>query len=312
VRVVSRVPELRSLVRRARARGESIGFVPTMGYLHDGHLALVRRARRESDRVAASIFVNPLQFGPREDYARYPRDEARDARLLRAAGCDWLFVPSLRTMYPPGSTTRVRPGAAAARWEGEFRPGHFEGVATVVLKLLHLVQPDVLYLGQKDAQQARVVDAMLRDLDLPVRLVVCPTQREWDGLARSSRNTYLDPAERARAGGLVRALRAGRDAARRGARDSRAILRAAREELRRTARPDGVDYLALVDPVTLGPLRRLDRRGLLLAAIRIGRTRLIDNLWVPAPLPPRPPRPARGGTAGRARATRRRPGGRRA
>jgi pantoate--beta-alanine ligase len=280
VRIVTRVRALRALIRRARARGESIGFVPTMGSLHEGHLSLVRRARREHDRVAVSVFVNPLQFTPREDLAHYPRDPARDAQLCRAAGCDWFFLPAVRTVYPPGATTRVRPGTAARRWEGVFRPGHFDGVTTVVLKLLNLVQPDELYLGQKDAQQARVVDAMLRDLDVPVRLTVCPTVRERDGLARSSRNVYLDAGGRARAAGLVRALRAGRAAARAGARDAGAILRAARAVLRRDARPDGVDYLALVDPATFEPLRRLERRGLLIAAIRIGRTRLIDNLWV--------------------------------
>lgn len=298
---VTRIGPLRALVRRARARGESIGFVPTMGFLHDGHVSLIRRARREHDKVAVSVFVNPLQFGPREDYARYPRDTARDARLCRRAGCDWLFLPSVRTLYPPGATTRVRAGASARRWEGAFRPGHFDGVATVVLKLLEITRPDTLYLGRKDAQQARVVADMLRDLDVPARLVVCPTVRERDGLAMSSRNVYLDADQRKRAAGIRRALLAGRDAARRGARDARAILRAARSTLRREARPDGVDYLALVDPATFEPLRRLSRRGLLIAALRIGRTRLIDNL----PVAPgrgavaRSPRPAQGRVRGR-------------
>jgi len=283
VRKVTRVRPLRALVRRARARGESIGFVPTMGALHEGHVSLIRRARRDHDRVAVSVFVNPLQFGPREDYARYPRDLTRDARLCRAAGCDWLFHPSARTLYPPGSTTRVRAGAAARRWEGSFRPGHFDGVATVVLKLLELVRPDTLYLGQKDAQQARVVADMLRDLDVPVRLAVCPTVREPDGLAMSSRNVYLRSEERARAAGIRRALLAGRDAARRGVRSGGGILRAARATLRREARPDRVDYLALVDPATFQPIPRLAGRGLLIAALRIGRTRLIDNIAVAAP-----------------------------
>lgn len=254
-----------------------------MGALHDGHLALIRRAAREHDRVAVSIFVNPLQFGPREDYGRYPRDAARDGRLCRAAECDWLFLPSVRTMYPPGGTTRVRAGAAASRWEGAFRPGHFDGVATVVLKLVELVRPDTLYLGQKDAQQARVVADMLRDFDVPVGLRICPTVRERDGLALSSRNAYLDPGERSRAAGLHRALRAGREAARAGARDARVILAVARTTLRREARPDRVDYLALVDPRTFRPLRRLGGRGLIIAAVRLGRTRLIDNLAVASP-----------------------------
>jgi pantoate--beta-alanine ligase len=283
VKTVTGIRPLRTLVGRARARGESIGFVPTMGALHEGHLSLVRRARRERDRVVVSVFVNPLQFGPREDYARYPRDPARDARLCRAAGCDWLFLPSVRAMYPPGATTRVLAGAVARRWEGAVRPGHFDGVATVVLKLIQLVRPDTLYLGQKDAQQARVLADMIRDLNVPVRLTVCPTVREPDGLAMSSRNAYLDAEERARAAGLYRALEAGRAAAVDGRHGARVILREARAALRREARPERVDYLALVDPSTLEPLRRPARRGLLLAAIRIGRTRLIDNLAIPGP-----------------------------
>ncbi len=283
MRTVTRIAELRALVRRARRAGGSIGFVPPMGALHEGHLSLVRRARREHDRVVVSVFVNPLQFGPREDLTRYPRDAARDARLCRGAGCDWFFLPRARALYPPGASTRVAAGRVAARWEGAARPGHFDGVATVVLKLLLLVAPDTLYLGQKDAQQARVVDAMMRDLDVDSRLTVCPTVRDRDGLALSSRNAYLEPGERRRAAGLYRALRAGRAAARAGARDARAILGAARRTLAREARPDAVDYLALVDPRTLEPVRRLEGRGLLLAAIRIGRTRLIDNLAVPAP-----------------------------
>jgi pantoate--beta-alanine ligase len=300
VRIVTGVPALRALVRRARARGESVGFVPTMGALHEGHVSLVRRARRDHDRVAVSVFVNPLQFGPGEDFARYPRDARRDARLCREAGCDWFFLPPVRALYPPGATTRVRAGAAARRWEGAVRPGHFDGVATVVLKLLEIVRPDVLYLGQKDAQQACVVRAMLRDLDVPVRLAVCATVRERDGLALSSRNAYLDAAGRARATALVRALRAGRNAARAGARGTGAVLRAARGALQGPYRPDGVDYLALVDPATFEPLPRLDRRALLIGAIRIGGTRLIDNLWIAAPGAAR-----RGaGTAARVRRTR--------
>jgi pantoate--beta-alanine ligase len=274
---------MRALARRARARGESIGFVPTMGSLHEGHLSLLRRARREHQRVTASIFVNPLQFGPGEDFERYPRDEVRDVRLCRETGCDWLFLPRVRAIYPPGFETRVAPGSLAERWEGRSRPGHFTGVATVVLKLLHLVEPDALYMGQKDVQQALVVKAMIRDLDLPVRLTVGPTVRERGGLALSSRNAYLSLEERRRARGLVRALRAGRAAAREGEGNARAVLGIARVVLRREARPDAVEYLALVDRADLAPLRRLDRPALLIAAVRIGGTRLIDNLAVSPP-----------------------------
>ena len=278
MRIVSRSAAMRELSRRARRSGESIGFVPTMGALHAGHLSLMRRARRENRRLAVSVFVNPLQFGPREDFARYPRNDLRDATLSRWEGCDWLFMPPGRAVYPPGFATRVTPGPIGDQWEGAARPGHFEGVLTVVLKLLEIVEPDTLYLGQKDAQQAAVVAQMLRDLDLPVRLVVCPTARERDGLALSSRNVFLNAEERERARGIVRALRAGKQAARAGRRDAAAIVAETRRTLVREASPDRIDYVALVDPKTFEPIPRLLRRGLLIAAARIGRTRLIDNM----------------------------------
>jgi pantoate--beta-alanine ligase len=251
-----------------------------MGALHQGHLSLMRRARRDHDRLAVSIFVNPLQFGPREDFKRYPRRARQDATLCRGVGCDWLFVPRTRSIYPEGFATTVKPGPLGTRWEGAVRPGHFTGVLTVVMKLLQIVEPDTLVLGQKDAQQAVLVRAMLRDLDLPARLDVAPIVRERDGLAMSSRNAYLAPAERERAAGLSRALRAGRAAARAGTRDAARIVAAARAMLRRAANPDRVDYLALVDAATMEPLLRLDRRGLLIGAIRIGSTRILDNLHV--------------------------------
>lgn len=280
MRVVTDPAAMRALSRRARDRGERIAFVPTMGALHDGHLALMRRAGTRHDRLAVSVFVNPLQFGPREDYRRYPRDARRDAALCRSVGCDWLFLPRARSLYPAGFSTTVSPGPLGARWEGAVRPGHFAGVLTVVLKLLHVVEPDTLILGQKDAQQAALVRAMMRDLDLPGRLDVAPIVREPDGVAMSSRNAYLDAGQRARAAGLPRALRAAAAAARSGERVAARLTAAARGTLRRESRPDGVDYLALVDPKTFAPVRRLDRRSLLIAAIRIGRTRLIDNRFL--------------------------------
>jgi len=280
VREVLRADAMRALVRRARRRGESIGFVPTMGALHEGHLSLVRRARREHDRVVVSLFVNPLQFGPREDYRTYPRDAVRDARLCRAVGCDWLFRPSATALYPLDFETSVRPGDLAARWEGAERPGHFSGVCTVVLKLLHIVEPDVLYLGQKDAQQAAVVAAMMRDFNMATRLSVAPIVRDRDGLALSSRNVYLNDEERVRAAGLPRALLAASRLARRGVRDARRLEAEARGVLRREAKPQRIDYLKVVDPRTLAPVRRLEGRGLLLASVRIGRTRLLDNRYL--------------------------------
>jgi pantoate--beta-alanine ligase len=279
LRIVSRPAAMRELSRRARRTGESIGFVPTMGALHAGHLSLMRRARRENRRLAVSVFVNPLQFGPREDYARYPRNDLRDARLSRWEGCDWLFMPSTRGIYPPGFATRVTPGPVGEQWEGAARPGHFAGVLTVVLKLLEIVEPDAIYMGQKDAQQAALVAQMVRDLDLPVRVVICPTVRERDGLALSSRNLYLSPPERERARGIVLALRAGKRAARAGRRGA-AIVAEARRTLIREASPDRIDYVGLVDPRTFEPLQKLTRRGLLIVAARIGRTRLIDNMPV--------------------------------
>lgn len=280
MRVVTDPAAMRDLSRRARARGERIAFVPTMGALHEGHLALMRRGAAGHDRLAVSVFVNPLQFGPREDFRRYPRTLRGDAALCRSAGCDWLFVPRARSIYPRGFATTVSPGPIGARWEGAARPGHFAGVLTVVLKLWNIVEPDTLILGQKDAQQAVLVGAMIRDLDLAGRLDVAPIVRERDGLALSSRNAYLDAGQRARAAGLPRALGTAAAAARGGERSPARITAKARATLRREARPDAVDYFALVDPKTFLPVRRLDRRSLLIAAIRIGRTRLIDNRFI--------------------------------
>ncbi|HSQ59819.1 MAG TPA: pantoate--beta-alanine ligase [Acidobacteriota bacterium] len=280
MKVVRRIEAMRAMARRARRRGETIGFVPTMGALHEGHLALIRRAKARHDRVVVSVFVNPLQFGPKEDFRRYPRDAARDARLSKAAGCDWFFLPSGSALYPEGFETSVQPGPLASRWEGAVRPGHFGGVCTVVLKLLQIVEPDTLILGQKDAQQAAVVGAMMRDFDVAARLDVAPIVRERDGLALSSRNAYLSPEERARAAALPKALRAASALAARGVRDARRLEAEARGVLRREARPERIDYLKIVDPKTLVPVRRVERRALLLAAVRIGRTRLIDNRHV--------------------------------
>ncbi len=280
MKIVTRGAELRGLSRRARQSGMTVGFIPTMGSLHEGHLSLIRRARSQHHRIVVSVFVNPLQFGPKEDFARYPRDEVRDVRLCRDAGCDWFFLPRLRTLYPAGFSTMIDPGPLAQLWDGVKRPGHFRGVATIVLKLLNLAEPDALYLGQKDLQQARIIQTMTHDLDLPPRVILCPTVRERDGLALSSRNVYLSPEERERAPGLIRAMREGREMARSGVTEARRILARVRSALRREARPDKVDYLALVDPTTLLPVTRIDRSGaFLIGAVRFGRTRLIDNLY---------------------------------
>lgn len=259
------------------ARPGSVGLVPTMGYLHAGHHSLVERARRENERVAASIFVNPTQFGPGEDLARYPRAIERDRTLLAEAGCDLVFTPSVEEMYPLDGATVVDVGPVARPLEGERRPGHFRGVATVVLKLLGIFEPTRAYFGQKDAQQLAVIRAMVRDLDLSVDVVGCPTVREADGLALSSRNSYLDPEQRAAAPTLYYALQAARAIWSGGERQADALRATMRrvldaEPLART------DYVSAADPETFRELDTLAGPTLLSLAVSFGRARLIDNL----------------------------------
>jgi len=265
-------------VREWRGRsGASLGLVPTMGSLHPGHLSLLERARAENDQVAASLFVNPAQFGPGEDLDRYPRDLPRDQRLLEEAGCDLLFAPSAEEMYPAGFETTVDVGRVALTLEGLRRPGHFRGVATVVLKLLHVFEPECAYFGEKDAQQLAVIRRLVRDLNLPVAIRPCPTVRESDGLALSSRNNYLSPEDRCAAPVLFRALEAARDRWRAGEREAEALRRAMAEILAREprARPD---YLSVADPETFEERDRADPPLLVSLAVSFGSTRLIDNL----------------------------------
>ncbi|HXT22491.1 MAG TPA: pantoate--beta-alanine ligase, partial [Thermoanaerobaculia bacterium] len=274
---VSDVPRLRHDVAAWKRAGDVVGFVPTMGALHEGHLALVRLARERSDRVVASVFVNPTQFGPHEDLARYPRTPERDAALLASTGCDLLFLPAVETIYPPGHATFVEPGGAALGLEGERRPGHFRGVATVVTQLFQLVQPDVAVFGEKDAQQLAVVRQLVRDLHLPVEIVAGETVRESDGLARSSRNVYLDAEERRAAAVLRRALRAAEALVGAGERDAEAVrarLLAVLAEEQRAV----VDYAAVVDAESFQPVESLEGSVVLPIAVRIGDVRLIDNL----------------------------------
>jgi pantoate--beta-alanine ligase len=267
-------------VERARAffgaLPRPLGFVPTMGALHEGHLTLVRQARLRSAAVGASVFVNPLQFGPGEDLAGYPRDAERDREKLGAAGVDVLFAPNPDAMYPPDFTSFVDVGPLGGVLEGAVRPGHFRGVATVMAKLLNVVRPDLLFLGQKDAQQAVVLGKMIRDLDFPVGVEIVPTVRESDGLAMSSRNRYLDPAQRAQAPSLHAALLAMREALERGSDKSEAIA-AGTSALSGGAK---LDYLELVDGETFAPLEQLRPRVFIVGAARFGTTRLIDNLWL--------------------------------
>jgi pantoate--beta-alanine ligase len=271
------IPDLREWVRAARARGLRIGLVPTMGALHEGHLALADAAHAGSDAVVMSIFVNPLQFGPHEDLSRYPRDLARDRTLAAARAVDVLFVPSVETMYPAGAEVRVIPGKAAARWEGEFRPGHFAGVLTIVAKLFHLVAPDRAWFGQKDFQQATLIRQMVRDLDFPLDIEVVRTVRERGGLALSSRNAFLSPADREQALGLSRALAAAAAAFASGERGAAALERVMRGGL--AVHPGvEVEYIAVADPRTLEPVSSAAEDTVVLLAARVGSTRLIDNV----------------------------------
>ena len=267
------------LAARLRRQGKRVGVVPTMGALHEGHLSLIRAAVRQCDVVIVTIFVNPLQFGPAEDFARYPRPLARDLRACRRAGAHVVFAPSVKALYPERFQTRIDPGPLARRWEGSSRPGHFSGVATVVAKLFGLAQPTDAYFGQKDYQQTLIVRRLVEDLDIPVRIHVLPTVREPDGLAMSSRNHYLSADERRQARVLSGALRAARARIRAGARVSGPVV----AEMRRLigAQPAArIDYAVVVDAKTLLPLARLRGRVAILLAVRVGRTRLIDNLLV--------------------------------
>lgn len=275
-----RQPE--QMVRRSRdwrSDGKRVALVPTMGYLHEGHLRLIDRAVELADVVVVSVFVNPLQFGPSEDFDRYPRDPERDRRLAHARGVTCLYVPEDSAMYPASPLVRVDPGPLAAPLCGRVRPGHFAGVLTVVAKLLHMVEPHVAVFGRKDAQQALLVRRMVRDLDFPVVIDVAPVVREADGLALSSRNAYLDPADRQAAPALARALDAAHRAFAGGESDATAVLDAGRRVIEGEPRLR-LEYLEAVDPDTLEAVPRVDARTLLAVAAYAGKTRLIDNVVV--------------------------------
>ena len=273
MRLIETVAEFRA----ARTGLGELGLVPTMGYLHEGHLSLVARARAECVAVAASIFVNPTQFGPNEDLARYPRDLPRDLGLLEAAGVDLVFAPQPSEVYPPGFDTVIEVRGVTDVLEGAVRPGHFAGVATVVAKLFNIVQPTRAYFGQKDAQQSVVIRRLVRDLNLPVEVVVAPTVRETDGLALSSRNSYLTRGERAAAPAIYRALNAAKAQFEGGEREAEALRDAMRAVI--AAEPlMRVDYVSVADADSLRELTRVEDRALASMAVRLGTTRLIDNL----------------------------------
>jgi pantoate--beta-alanine ligase len=279
VKIVTTLSDMRALAGSLRREGKRTGFVPTMGFLHEGHLSLMRQARGGNDVVVVSIFVNPTQFGPSEDLARYPRDAEGDRRKCEAAGVDILFMPEAKEMYPDKPSVFVCVEGISDILEGAIRPGHFRGVATVVAKLFHIVQPHRAYFGQKDYQQCAVIRRMVKGMDLDIEVVAMPTVREADGLAMSSRNSYLAPDERRRARCLHRALRAGEDLVRAGMRDPDKV----RQKMRAVMLAEQgvvVDYAEVADPDTLALLTAIQDRIVLLVAARIGTTRLIDNLVV--------------------------------
>jgi pantoate--beta-alanine ligase len=280
MKIIRDIDEMHAASRAARMGGLSIGFVPTMGALHEGHLSLVRRARTQATLVVVSIFVNPLQFGPTEDFARYPRDLEADCALLEPEGVEVVFAPTTEQMYPPDATTMVYVEGVSERLDGRSRPGHFRGVSTVVAKLFHIVEPDCAVFGQKDAAQVAVLRRMVHDLNMPIDLVVAPTARDADGLALSSRNAYLSPDERRQALVLYRALRRVEELARAGETNSERLRSAALFVL--ADEPAAVlDYLEIVDPDTLLPLPSVAQGALVAVAAKFGNTRLIDNVLLP-------------------------------
>ena len=280
MKICSTIDEMRRASRAARHSGKRLGFVPTMGALHEGHLSLVRAAQAKCDLVAVSIFVNPLQFGPSEDLAKYPRTFERDRELLEKEGVDILFAPAAGEMYPSGAVTYVTVEGLSEKLCGRSRPGHFRGVTTVVAKLFHIVEPDLAFFGQKDAAQATIICRMVRDLNLPVEIVVCPIVREPDGLAMSSRNAYLSPQERESALVLHRALSEVKSRFEQGERSAGALIEAGKRVLVQEPAVR-LDYFEVVNPATLDPVQALTSTVLVAVAAFVGNTRLIDNILLP-------------------------------
>jgi pantoate--beta-alanine ligase len=280
MRICDTIEDMRAACRAARRGGKRLGFVPTMGALHEGHLSLVRAARASCDAVAASIFVNPMQFGPNEDLAKYPRSFERDRELLEKESVELLFAPSVEEMYPAGAVTWVTVEGLSSKLDGRSRPGHFRGVTTVVAKLFHIVEPDAAFFGQKDAAQVAIVRRMVRDLNLPVEIVACPIVREPDGLAMSSRNAYLDPQQRKQALVLHRGLLQVKKSWEEGEREAGKLLTVGRDELA-AEKSVRLDYLEIVDSDSLDPVENTAGGALVAVAAFVGMTRLIDNILLP-------------------------------
>lgn len=279
--ILHRIEDIRDRVWAVKGTGGIAGLVPTMGALHQGHLKLISRAREESDLVVVSIFVNPTQFGPSEDFGRYPRDLAGDEGKCQRVGCDIVFIPSIEDIYPDAFGTYVDVEGLNELWEGAARPGHFRGVATVVLKLLNIVQPHSAYFGLKDYQQLKIIQKMVRELDLQVDIVPCPTVRDPDGLAMSSRNAHLSTEERKAATVLFRTLELARDCVEAGEKNAKALSGLLREHISSEPLAD-IDYVAIADPETLQPVETIVADVVALLSVRIGTTRLIDNTLIDA------------------------------
>jgi pantoate--beta-alanine ligase len=277
--IIKKIDKMAHLAARIKSAGESIALVPTMGALHEGHLSLIRQASKDCDKIVVSIFVNPIQFGPQEDFRQYPRNLSRDARLCRQVGTDVIFLPAASKMYPADYRTSVEVGGLSNLLCGKARPAHFKGVTTVVNKLFNIVQPDIAYFGQKDAQQAIIIRKMVTDLNLPVEIKLMPTVREKDGLAMSSRNVYLDKTERKDALVLSQALELARKMFRHGQR-SAVILKTKMRQLIESRKNTRIDYIAIVEQGSLQPVRRVAKGNLIALAVFVGKTRLIDNLIV--------------------------------
>ncbi|MCM8797815.1 MAG: pantoate--beta-alanine ligase [Candidatus Omnitrophica bacterium] len=279
MKIIRSIKEMQAFSLSAKRKGGSIGFVPTMGALHEGHLSLIRRAKKENDIVVVSIFVNPAQFGPREDFEKYPRNLKKDAQLCEKEGVDIVFYPSAKQMYPEGFKTYVEVEELSEVLCGRSRPTHFRGVATVVAKLFNIVSPEIAYFGAKDAQQAIIIRRMAQDLNLPLKIKVMPIVREKDGLALSSRNVYLNPDERKSATVLYKAVREAADLAKKKISDPRYIIQRMKQIIRRE-KCARIDYIAIVNMSDLKPVKKIEGKVLLALAVYIGKTRLIDNIII--------------------------------
>jgi pantoate--beta-alanine ligase len=276
MKLIRSIKKMHEFSKKAHLKGKTIGFVPTMGYLHEGHLSLIKKARKENDFVVVSIFVNPIQFGPKEDFKRYPRDLRRDMKLAKQIGTDIIFYPNVKDMYPKGFKTYVNVEELSDKLCGKFRPGHFKGVATVVTKLFNIVCPDIAYFGQKDAQQAIIIKRMVKDLNIPVKIKVLPIIREKDGLAMSSRNVYLNDKERRDALVLYQALNLAKDLIKSGITDTDKIIKKMRKLINKKENAK-IDYISIVDMDDLNPIKKISNKCLIALAVWIGKTRLIDN-----------------------------------